>query len=170
MKAVKAKVLLGIFAAMAVGVAHAQDEAQRNMREQERQRNNWYWHQAEQDAVSTQQQLEAPLPQPTGEWIKTWGAVANGSNGEGGISKGKFSKRDAVTAAVYQCQRGGGVDCKPTSAYYNQCIALTANSRAGAGSIARASKLAVDLCKKNGVGQCEIVYSDCTEPYFRKYN
>lgn len=165
----KSKIVIGVLMFLTSYLTYAQDESQRILREQEQQRNNWYWHQMEQGAASSQQQLPPSPPKPSGEWIKTWGAVANGSNGEGGVSIGKITESDAKADAVFQCKRGGGIDCAPSYSYYNQCIALTATSGGTAGSIDRASKLATDLCEKNGGSSCEIVYSACSEPYFKSY-
>jgi hypothetical protein len=165
------KLLVGILGVLVAWAAPAQDEAQRSMREQDQQRNNWYWHQMQQGATNDfTQQLPPSPPRPSGEWIKTWGAIADGNNGEGGISVGKFTKQDAITDAISQCKRGGGVDCKPTFTYYNQCMALTAASVASSGSLEKAQKLAAGECKKNDKNSCDIIYSACTEPYFKKYN
>jgi len=170
MRSIKPNLMLGIVFALVAGGASAQDESQRIMREQDQQRNNWYWHQMEQDAASSQQQLPPPPPRPTGEWIKTWGALANGSNGEGGASVGKFSKQEAEADAVLQCKRGGGLDCAPTFSYQNQCVAVTQATATSSRSIERASKLALNDCQKKGRSDCDIVYSACTEPYFKSYN
>jgi hypothetical protein len=119
---------------------------------------------------TSQPRIPTPRPQPTGEWIKTWGAIANGTNGEGGVSVGKLSKHDAEMEAIFQCQRGGGVNCRPTFSYENQCVALTEDTGNGASSIERAQELAIDSCKKRGKEKCEIVYSACSEPIFWRYN
>ncbi len=67
---------------------------------------------------------EAP-PRPTGEWIKTWGALVSSNTAHGAwTSKGKFSKGDAVSDALGRCQATGAPDCHIDSTYFNQCVAV----------------------------------------------
>lgn len=105
------------------GSALAQDQAQQNLRQQQQQEQNWHWYQMEQEAA--QQQQLPPPPPPTGEWIKTWGAVAQGSlNGDTGVAVGQLTKEEAEAEAVRQCLRWGGGGCKPALVYYSQGAAI----------------------------------------------
>jgi hypothetical protein len=78
---------------------------------------------------------------------------------------------------VNQCAQAGGINCKPSFAYFNQCIAIvTAVSgppngvMQSAGSIEKAKNLAFPECmKKNNNAACEVVYSACSEPFFKHY-
>ncbi|APP74566.1 DUF4189 domain-containing protein [Xanthomonas vesicatoria] len=116
---------------------------------------------------------EAP-PQPTGEWIKTWGAIAGSdSTGEAGTAANKISQTEAEEAAIRQCEIGGAGDCKIDLVYRNQCAALVSGD---SGSFFQASpteqraiEIAKRKCAKNGGGSCKVVYSECTSPIFRKY-
>jgi hypothetical protein len=126
---------------------------------------------------TSQQEIPPPPPRPTGEWIKTWGSIANGSNGEGGVSVGLPSKAAAENEAIKQCIRGGGLNCKSTFSYHNQCVAiLTAVSNPvrdtiqGAESVEAAKKIALPVCKsQNNGSECEVAYSACSEPIFKRY-
>lgn len=123
------------------------------------------------------QQQMPPAPRPTGEWIKTWGAIASGDNGEGGISVGQLSKVAAENEAINQCIRGGGVNCRPSFTYYNQCVAILSavsnpikDTIQSAGSIEVAEKMASPKCRSQNNGSaCEVVYSACSEPIFKPY-
>ena len=67
-------------------------------------------------------------PRPTGEWIKTWGAIAmSSSTGEVGTVVGKLSEGDAKISAIKQCAKGGANDCAVQLFYRNQCAALAAS-------------------------------------------
>ncbi len=153
------------------GWASAQNQAQQNLQQQQwQQEQTRRGYQAQQDAYAAQQQeMPAPPSQPTGEWILTWGSIANGTNGQGGVSVGQLSKSAAENEAVNQCASGGGVGCKPSLTYKNQCVAVTDNAGYRAGSIERAQELVVDYCRKKGGSQCEILYSACSDPIFRRY-
>ena len=69
---------------------------------------------------------------PTGEWIKTWGAIASSSNGDVGSSTGKFSEQEAKDNALKICANLGNSDCKVMFTYKNQCVAVV---KAAAGRI-----------------------------------
>ncbi|MGE8238117.1 MAG: DUF4189 domain-containing protein [Stenotrophomonas indicatrix] len=125
---------------------------------------------------ASSQQLPAPPPRPTGRWHKTWGAMAIGRGGDTGVSKGKDSKREAETVALAQCATWGADDCKVMLAYENQCAAIatpkasnTGSSFAGGPTVQSASDAAMKSCTKEGGLQCEIVYSDCSEPRFESF-
>ncbi|WP_267122887.1 DUF4189 domain-containing protein [Xanthomonas sacchari] len=118
---------------------------------------------------------EAP-PRPTGEWIKTWGALVSSNTAHGAwTSKGKFSKDDAVSDALGRCQATGAPDCHIDSTYFNQCVAVVGSpdkiglsiSKAKNESIAKSAASAD--CQQRGGRQCEVKFSDCTEPFFRKF-
>lgn len=147
---------------------------QKNIQQQQwQQEQNRLGYQAAQNAAAAQQ-IPTPPPRPSGEWINTWGAVADGNNGRGGVAVGQMSKSAAENEAVNQCARGGGANCKPTLAYENQCVVIasgqTSNLVQSAGSIDRAKDLAVPECSKRNNGSiCEIVYSACSDPIFRSY-
>ncbi|PPT44582.1 MULTISPECIES: DUF4189 domain-containing protein [Xanthomonas] len=112
-------------------------------------------------------------PQPTGEWIKTWGAIANSSNGEAGSAVGKFSQEEAEQAALRQCAIEGASDCKVKLVYKNQCSALIASDSQSffqaSPTESRAVELAKENCEKTGASSCKVIYSECTKPVFRKY-
>jgi hypothetical protein len=113
----------------------------------------------------------------TGKWQKTWGAISDGNNGVGGVSTGKLSKGDAEASAVKQCSARGGMDCKPVFSYYDQCVVALGTLEGGgqgftqsAISIEEATRLGMAACKeKNSGATCQVVYSGCTDPVFKKF-
>ncbi|WP_026432853.1 DUF4189 domain-containing protein [Paracidovorax oryzae] len=122
---------------------------------------------------------EAP-PRPTGEWIKTWGAIARStSSGDVGSSTGKFTEEEAREGAVKVCANLGNSDCTAVFTYYNQCVAVADSQKlasgrvlrriSSAGSIASAQDLALEECRKAGGTECKVIGKDCTKPYFHKY-
>lgn len=125
------------------------------------------------------QQLPTPPPRPTGEWIRTWGGVAvSSTTSDAGVSTGKLSKRDAEQDAIAKCSSSGARDCKVSVTYFNQCVSWviprgrTGKGRSGIGTgptLERAESLAQGICENDKPGACEVVYSDCTEPLFKKY-
>lgn len=126
---------------------------------------------------STAPQVPAPPPRPTGEWIKTWGALAGAIGGtEGGASESQLTEDAARNKAIENCQRQGGGRCKVDFVYQNQCVSAvnselvsTGTKYASSGTIASATKLAVEECKKAGGQECRSIYSACAVPFFRKY-
>ncbi|MDV2451203.1 hypothetical protein GGR79_002241 [Xanthomonas arboricola] len=114
---------------------------------------------------------QTPSSAPTGEWIKTWGAIANSSStGEAGSAVGKLSEEEAERAALRQCAVGGARDCKVQLTYKNQCSALVSSDsesffQASPTEI-RATSLAKKSCKASNSGSCKVVYSECTKPIF----
>ena len=112
---------------------------------------------------------------PTGEWIKTWGALVSSNQGHGAwTSKGKFTEEDARQDALGRCQATGVADCTVDSTYFNQCVAVVTSAQRG-GSIvkakdkATAAKAALADCQNRGNSQCAVEFSDCTDPFFKRY-
>ncbi|PBP84062.1 DUF4189 domain-containing protein [Pseudomonas syringae] len=123
-----------------------------------------------------QSSREAP-PRPTGEWIKTWGAIVNSKNtSQAWAAAGQMSKSDAEKDAIDQCQSAGFQECYVTFTYMNQCVAMATPVSGGskshissAADIPLASRNALERCRDNAGVECSVIYSDCTEPVFRKY-
>lgn len=119
-----------------------------------------------------------PLPpRPSGEWIKTWGALAGAIDGtEGGASESQLTEDAARNKAIENCQRQGGGRCKVDFVYQNQCVSAvnselvsTGTKYASSGTVASATKLAVQECKKAGGKEWRSIYSACAIPFFRAY-
>jgi Domain of unknown function (DUF4189) len=117
----------------------------------------------------------AASPRPTGEWIKTWGALVS-SNKAGGAwsSKGKFTEGEARQDALNRCYSTGASDCSVDATYFNQCIAAAASDEIGVDFNTGkdkdiAGKRALSDCKKRSSSQCSIKFTECTDPIFRKY-
>ncbi|WP_316697810.1 DUF4189 domain-containing protein [Xanthomonas hydrangeae] len=135
----------------------------------------------------------APLPQaapqrPIGKWVDSWGAIAMGSMNSittYGVTTGKSSKSDAVEDALTRCSSHGETNCRIGLAYKNQCAAVAEpqtnglpfadgfSAFMGASSVARASMLATEKCRKGNSAtpnaQCKVVYTACSEATFEKF-
>lgn len=127
---------------------------------------------------SPNSEIPSPVPQPIGEWVKTWGAIADGTNGVSGAAVGKMSRKEAEKVAVDICIKEGGVGCKPVYPYENRCISISQGllpnseytiSRMASSSIERSSRIVLEDCNKRGAKDCKVYYSACTEPVFRHY-
>ncbi|MFC3656834.1 DUF4189 domain-containing protein [Xanthomonas hyacinthi] len=117
----------------------------------------------------------AAPPRPTGEWIKTWGALVS-SNKAGGAwsSKGKFTENEARQDALNRCYSTGVSDCSVDATYFNQCIAAAASNELGVDfntgkDEGIAGKRALSDCEKRSKSICSVKFTECTDPIFRKY-
>lgn len=117
----------------------------------------------------------APEPVPLGEWISYWGAIAGDVPNERiGTATNKLTKQAAMEAAIAECRKVGGKECKPMFTFLDQCGALAWPTQGGEvvtarnATLALASKMALDSCAAQGKG-CKVVYSGCALPEFRRY-
>ena len=113
---------------------------------------------------------------PTGEWIKTWGAIATSDSGDIGSSTGKFSEKDAQAESLKICADFGNADCKVSMTYRNQCVAVVqaARGRTGGKIITAATadiaeKRALEKCRQDSGATCVVRGTDCSDPFFRKF-
>ncbi|PPU29195.1 DUF4189 domain-containing protein [Xanthomonas arboricola] len=128
------------------------------------------------DSGTSRGDIPAPPPRPTGEWIKTWGAIAIAHNGDAGYTKGRLTSEEAENAALQNCQKLAGMQCTIALTFHNQCAAIAspASSR-GKGAITGGPSLndvqsrATKTCEKNSGGDCKIAMSTCSDPIFRKF-
>lgn len=138
----------------------------------------------------------APIPQsntqqpaqPSGRWLKTWGAISIGfldSATTYGITTGKPSKAEAEADALRRCASQSETTCRVGLTYENQCAVIVEphiNGKPystgivrfiGRKTVALASRDALEICKKDNKStpeaQCEIVYSNCTEQVFQQF-
>ncbi|MEN5153467.1 DUF4189 domain-containing protein [Stenotrophomonas muris] len=86
---------------------------------------------------------------------------------------GKFSKSDAQRDALAQCAQWGASDCRIDLAFKNTCVAA-ATAGGGRGTkihtgvdVGVAQARALKDCQVKGGAACKVVYSGCTEPYFK---
>lgn len=114
--------------------------------------------------------------EPTGEWIKTWGAIASSNNGDIGSSTGKFSEEAAKAEAIKICTDFGNSDCEVNFTYKNQCVAVVqaAKGRTGGKIISAATKeiaerSALQKCAEASGAKCVVRGTDCSDPFFKKY-
>ena len=113
-------------------------------------------------------------PRPTGEWIKTWGAIAGSdATGESGGAVDKFSEREARESAMRICAQGEAKDCEVDFVFFNQCAAMISSKTISYIQGAESEEIAIDLatndCQVNGGAPCSVIYSACTDPVFKKY-
>ncbi|AZR22572.1 MULTISPECIES: DUF4189 domain-containing protein [Xanthomonas] len=126
------------------------------------------------DSGTSRDNIPMPPPRPTGEWIKTWGAIAGSdSTGEAGTAAGELSEDKAKDIAIRRCSVNGASDCKINLVYRNQCAALVSTQSdsfyQGSATKERAIDLAIGNCKKSRSGECKVLYSGCSDPIFKKY-
>lgn len=119
-------------------------------------------------------EIPSPAAQPLGEWVKTWGAIAIDENGITAVVVGKMTKKEAEAAAVHDCVAGGGGECKPVYSYRNQCIAAAQGDSNGnvisrSSSIEISTRNAINTCQAQGGVNCNVYYTACTEPVFKRY-
>lgn len=121
--------------------------------------------------------IAAPPSRPSGEWLKTWGAIAtsSGGSGGGGVSSRQLSREDAEALALQNCKTGGGTNCKVVFNYENQCVALAYPFGQKDGQVSTAANVenakarALKSCNDRRVGECKIAVAECSEPVFRKF-
>nr|WP_312250030.1 DUF4189 domain-containing protein [Stenotrophomonas geniculata] len=123
-----------------------------------------------------QQQVGTQVSHPTGRWHKTWGAIATGGQGDTGVSKQKFSKREAEQEALSQCATWGATNCQVKLTYHNQCVAIASPQAsqtgaffASAAEVGDAKEDAMAGCGKKGGVQCKVMYSACSAPVFEQF-
>lgn len=128
-------------------------------------------------AASPAQSMPVPAPRPSGEWIKTWGALAKSSGSDlVGASNGELSRKEAEQLATERCAAEGAKDCSVSFTYMNQCMAYAVpSSGKGMAMLSRgptrqaAHQEAVKYCQDSKGGSCDIAYSACAEPHFRSF-
>lgn len=119
--------------------------------------------------------MASPPPRPSGEWLKTWGAIATSGSGNGGVSSQQLSKEDAEQVALRNCAQAGGKDCIVELTYRNQCVAAVRSPTGSGGQISTAASVegakarALRLCQERYGRECTLVLAECSEPVFRKY-
>ncbi|WP_354273315.1 MULTISPECIES: DUF4189 domain-containing protein [Stenotrophomonas] len=129
--------------------------------------------------ASAGQAAPAAAPVPTGEWIKTWGAIAvSQATSDAGVSTGKLSRSEAERQALELCAGKGANDCALHTAYRNQCVSwMIPGGRLGKGKSgigtgptpADARSGASKVCRDDQGAGCIETYANCTEPQFKKY-
>lgn len=119
--------------------------------------------------------LPSPPPRPSGEWLKTWGAIATSSSGGGGASSRRLSKEDAEELALRNCVESGAANCRVEFSYHNQCVALAypvgrnGGKVSTAATVERAKSRAISGCQEESNVECKVALAECSEPIFRKY-
>jgi hypothetical protein len=116
-------------------------------------------------------------PVPSGEWLKTWGAIAGSpSTNLMGVSVGEISKEEAERVALAKCAAEGDRNCKINLSYHNQCVAYVVPSSGkgvpyvvSAPTEAEALGDAILSCSDTGGGRCIRFYSECSKPIFIPY-
>lgn len=103
------------------------------------------------------------------KWSEKWGAVATGGKDHLGISSELPSKDAAIEAAVEECKSRGGINCRMSHVYANQCIAVIgrpdAPSDISDGSNEKeAVQLGMAKCDQEGLSGCWVYYSGCSLP------
>lgn len=120
--------------------------------------------------IPTQAELPPPPPPPPELLMRDrWGAIAIDATGTAfGASNDRVSEDGALEAAVKDCEFYGGVGCKGTRTYRNECLAVATSNEGdgyGKGSLEDvAINIAMDNCKKNSHSECKTTYAACSRP------
>lgn len=116
---------------------------------------------------------DSPTPRPTGQWIKTWGALSANSAGDIGLASGKISKTEAAAEAVARCEAFGAGKCVAKHYFYNQCISVaraeSGQSATVTGPKEKAEDLAINECEKTTNATCSVLFTECSAPIFEKF-
>lgn len=153
---------------LAMSTAHAQQN--NNQYFDEQQRIQQQQHAAEQARQGYMQSQEQPMQPPAGHWETMWGAIAaDGPRGILGAVTDMGDKRAAESAALSQCVRNGGQNCKVEMSYNNQCAVLVTGDKKylvqSAASIPEATDFGIKKCSQDDVN-CRVFYSGCSQPKF----
>ncbi|WP_046060351.1 DUF4189 domain-containing protein [Paracidovorax citrulli] len=114
-------------------------------------------------------------PRATGEWIKTWGAIATSPSGNGGVSSQQLSEDAARNKALENCRNAGPGECKVQITYRNQCVSLVHPTQGTGGvfitgpTIEESVRLGKAKYAALGKGECAVKVAECTDPVFRKF-
>ncbi|MGO1070843.1 DUF4189 domain-containing protein [Lysobacter sp. CA199] len=100
-------------------------------------------------------------------WASRWGAIATDANaGIMGAVNSRESKRRARGDAVSECKSRGGVKCKVTFTYHDQCVVTVLGSQGAnhghAPSIEHAEQLGMNACRAQGDSDCHVYYTACS--------
>jgi Domain of unknown function (DUF4189) len=89
------------------------------------------------------------------------------TSGVYGWSTGWLFQKDAVQAALHECRKHGGTQCKVAIPAFNSCGALSAGSKEAYWGIGLSKDLAesraMDSCGKDGSLGCKVLVSLCSE-------
>lgn len=100
-----------------------------------------------------------------GRWEKRWGAFVLDKKVGLGVSKDMPSKQAAQSAAMEDCLRKGGMQCKTELVYSNQCGVIIEGDRtyntARAATVEEATELGVSICNRSDKN-CQVYFSDCS--------
>jgi len=115
-------------------------------------------------------------PRPSGEWLKTWGAIATTPHGDAGVSSIQASEDDAKRVAMKNCAALGNTNCTVTFTYRNQCVAAVNPIRGGEGSVISSAETldkaltrAMGKCEQASGGKCKASIAECSPPVFRRF-
>ncbi|WP_184555000.1 DUF4189 domain-containing protein [Xanthomonas arboricola] len=105
---------------------------------------------------------------------KNLGAFAMSPNGTMGTSSGKLSKRDAMKSAIDVCA-DSSEGCVIKYTFRNSCIGMSQVIGGGVYTIESGPDLEAAQqksnisCKKKSGNSCKLVYSVCSDPFFKSF-
>ena len=115
-------------------------------------------------------------PRPSGEWLKTWGAIASAPNGDTGVSSRQASHDDAERLAMKNCASFGSTDCTIAFTYRNQCVAGVNPIGGGKGGVISSAETrdkalarAMGKCEQASGGKSKAWIAECSPPVFRRF-
>ena len=117
-----------------------------------------------------------PEPEPTGRWVKTWGAVSTDvPKGKIGYTVGKLSKELAEQLATLHCIESGGSKCEVLFTFRNQCAAVVWPTLGGhittstGATPEAASQSALETCESAGGNGCQVFVAECSDSVYQPY-
>lgn len=101
-------------------------------------------------------------------WATKWGAIAvDGTTGKFAGIEGLSSERKANKAAIKECRKNGGKQCKVIAAYYNGCGAMAWGDSKVTSYMGPQRQEAIDLAVKScskETTNCQAYYAGCSYP------
>lgn len=108
-----------------------------------------------------------PPPVPHDETRQTWGALAaDATGGTFGAAVQAQSEDDAREAAVSDCRFYGGVGCRATRTFHNECLAVVTHDTTEVYGTGTTEDVAVGIgmnqCQKDHRNGCTVIYAACS--------
>ena len=110
-------------------------------------------------------------PRARGKWKKTWGAIVIDTTNRLSTTIGHFTAKEAVKIAMKQCVEDGGIGCRVSVKFENQCAVVAWPNVAGGhyvtltgASIEVITNPALKRCQDFSNGTpCRLGYSGCSD-------
>ena len=117
------------------------------------------------DTQSTEPQGNAPAPPM---WMDKWMAIATDPDRSVlGVATYMATEEQAKSAALLDCKKKGGINCKFENAYRNQCAAMIVGSKGynlhSGATVGDAIDAGMAVCDADA-SSCRVYYAACSLP------